>query len=186
MRRPAPLPVYSAAVGSEDELAALAACPLARAGLLGASILVFKRTSRAFDFLRSGVGDGIRFRAVINRAVGGDLDAGEVEDVVALLADAGASVITITVAADDGDVGEAVDADEVREAIERAHNLDVGGDAMLERICFRGGAEACEEAMRAGATRLEAHSGGGRRRGVAETAAVLRLAAEQKRKIIVG
>jgi hypothetical protein len=177
---PRPAPAYSAEVRSEDELAALASCALARAGLLGASISVHSRTSQSFDLLRRGVSEGVRFRAVVVRAVGCDLDASEVEDVVALLADAGASVVTLA-AADDG---EAIDADEVREAVERAHNLDVAGDAMLERVCFRGSAEACAEALRAGVTRVEAHSG--RLRGVADAATVLRLASENGRKVVLG
>lgn len=80
----------------------------------------------------------------------------EIEDAVARLADAGANVITLV----DGDAAGA-DEDAIRDAIERALNLDVAGDVLMERLSVRTrSAETVAAALDAGVTRLDADATG--------------------------
>ena len=120
-------------------------------------------------------------RAVVLGAWRAGVGADALEDAVARLADAGAAVVTLA-AGSDNDTAAADDADEdaVREAVERAHNLDVAGDAMLERLGVRGPLATCAAALRAGATRADAHERG--EGGAARSAELLALAAELGRE----
>lgn len=81
------------------------------------------------------------------------LNVFELEDAVARLADAGASVITLVDGALD-DAG-AADADDVRAAVEAAFGLDVAGDILMSRMSVRGPRATLEAALEAGVTRVD-------------------------------
>jgi hypothetical protein len=93
----------------------------------------------------------------------------KLEDAVARLADIGASVITVS-AFNSDDIDSSIysikelkkeyipDDDEIRVAIERVFNLDVAGDAMIERFSAQLNKKSVLIALQSGITRLVARS----------------------------
>jgi len=177
-----------ARVGSSGDVGALRRAAGAGARV-GAAISVPPRAApaaarAAAELVRAAAGEAgagapLRARAVVLSAFALEPDA--LEDLVARLADAGAAEVTLA-AGDGARAAPPVDEEAVREAVERAFALDVAGDALLERLGVRGSLAACAAALRAGATRLEAHARGGL--GAAATADVLDLAREHGREVV--
>ena len=141
---------------------------------------------------------GILVRACVLNAWEHGLDA--LEDAVARLADSGAAVITAAAASSTSTTTDIdrrnkenekksiindLDEDEVREAVERVFNLDVAGDAMLERFCARLSLQSSKIALQAGITRLESQSDDNNDGYIIKTSELIQLAKEEGRKVIL-
>jgi len=123
-------------------------------GRIGASVIMRLPLSApsvrdGCDLVSACTHHALRVRVVLERGFAAGPDAAE--DAVARFADAGAAVIVLAGAAD----GSEDDEDEVREAIERSFNLDVAGDALLERLAVRGSARTLAAALAAGVSRVD-------------------------------
>ena len=122
-------------------------------GRIGASIIMRLPLSgpsmREGCDLVSSCSSNMRVRVVLESGFATGPEAAE--DAVARFADAGAAVIVLAGASN----GSNDDEDEVREAIERSFNLDVAGDALLERLAVRGSARTLAAALTAGVTRVD-------------------------------
>jgi hypothetical protein len=115
-----------------------------------------------------------KLRARVEISNAWSLDSNSLEDVVARLADAGAHSITLI-----DDDAEGADEDSIREAVERAFNLDVAGDPLMERLGVRSRHKhSIEAALDAGITRCD---GDARGHLALSTRVILSLAAERKR-----
>lgn len=124
--------------------------------------------------MRAVTGARLRVRAEVADAW--SLSPADIEDAVARLADAGASVITLV----DGDAAGA-DEDAVRDAIERAMNLDVAGDVLMERLSVRSRhAETVATALDAGVTRLDTDATG---RHAVRPSVIIELADARNRSV---
>lgn len=153
-----------APIGSEADAAALRG---ARVGTVGATVtLQLPLTAKALKegialvSAASGGANKLRVRVVLDGAFAVPDDADAVEDVVARVADANAAIIVLAGKRAVSVQEEADDDDDVRDAIERAFNLDVAGDALLERLAVRGSSATLAAALRAGVRRVDVHATG--------------------------
>jgi hypothetical protein len=125
----------------------------------------------------------------------------KLEDAVARLADIGASVITVSsFNSDDSDSSiysikelkkEYIpDDDEIREAIERVFNLDVAGDAMIERFSAQLNKNSVLIALQSGITRLVArsssnHSDKDETKSLVQTSDLIQIAHNYGRRLVL-
>jgi len=136
------------------------------------------------NLIKRATDRGFLVRAVILNAWDSGLDA--LENSVGRLADNGASVITITAKNEDNtNVDDDLDEDDVREAIERVFNLDVAGDAMMERLSARLSLNNSKTALKAGITRLESRSDESTKVGIALTSELIQLAIKEGRRVVL-
>ena len=125
----------------------------------------------------------------------------KLEDAVARLADIGASVITVS-AFNSDDIDSSIysikelkkeyipDDDEIREAIERVFNLDVAGDAMIERFSAQLNKNSVLIALQSGITRLEArsnsnHSDKDETKSLVQTSDLIQIAHNYGRRLVL-
>jgi len=134
--------------------------------------------------IKRATGRGFLVRAVILNAWDSGLDA--LENSVGRLADNGASVITVSAQDEDNtNVDDDLDEDDVREAIERAFNLDVAGNAMMERLSARLSLKSSKIALQAGITRLESRAYESTKVGIAQTSELIQLAIKEGRRVVL-
>jgi hypothetical protein len=125
----------------------------------------------------------------------------KLEDAVARLADNGASVITVS-AFNSDDIDSSIysikelkkeyipDDDEIREAIERVFNLDVAGDAMIERFSAQLNKNSVLIALQSGITRLVArsntnHSDKDETKSLVQTSDLIQIAHNYGRRLVL-
>ena len=135
------------------------------------------------NLIKRATGRGFLVRAVILNAWDSGLDA--LENSVGRLADSGASVITVSAQDEDNtNVDDDLDEDDVREAIERVFNLDVAGDAMMERLSARLSLKSSKIAIETGITRLESQADESTKVGIAFTSELIQLAIKKGRRVV--
>lgn len=136
------------------------------------------------NLIKRATGRGFLVRAVILNAWDSGLDA--LENSVGRLADVGASVITVSAQDEDNtNVDDDLDEDDVREAIERVFNLDVAGDAMMERLSARLSLKSSNVAIQSGITRLESRADESTKVGIALTSELIQLAIKKGRRVVL-
>lgn len=136
------------------------------------------------NLIKRAAGRGFYVRAVILNAWDSGLDA--LENSVGRLADVGASVITVSAQDEDNtNVDDDLDEDDVREAIERVFNLDVAGDAMMERLSARLSLKSSKIAIETGITRLESRADESTKVGIALTSELIQLAMKKGRRVVL-